>query len=879
MNTNKLDDFSTYYKGPVGKNSPFIPKNIKEYPLLPVEGIDNDSDSLVENIFPMKEIDLKLFYLIQEHKKSHESKTSEVKTNLPDLKQQYNAFYYSTLLSYQKEFEQKYNVMSKLHKTSEIYKFEMTKLYVDKYNMQKEVILPKIEDISFKHKNEAEVKEEKEIEKENLLRQQEDEDAVQKSITQSSRNNVIVDESKLEELMAKLDPLNKYRQVAVNTIPEMTYNPMNLFMEKNYQDINNVVMNKTKWAELTTKDNKNRLHAFSEEEEKLFYEGFMLYPKEFGKICKYMKYKRTVAELISYYYHTKLQKNYFGKYLKMKEDLEKEKEMKKQKKKIQKQQVKPSSTALPNETTPSSPTFSGKKKIDRSANNTPKQPSKKAVIAVAESSLKNTEPEGGHVKFDLPDDVLRVEKIEDVKTEKIEDQQLIDQKSIPVVAGIEKRSDSNAQEGSKIQQDGSQALSTAESVPILSDNEQQKFGKKRKLSSEASFGSDTPLSRKTSTSKTSYWSVHEAAVFPDLLKKHGKDWKSISADIGTKSVTMIRNYYMKKGKELGFDSYVEEFVQRQKALGIEVVQDDDLANNSRSVSPIEPQQLQTDADVEKKHLPVKDTITSQAIVDEPNQKQIHVLPPLSQQLLNKRAPYAMPLQPQISQHYPQPIKPSLELFPQQQQKQLLQNGQLQPIQPKIGHQLPSLALRKGTSVGGLALSSFDLPQQTAVNLPPIASYNPQGTPKIHSFPLPHLSNTAMNKGPPVNTYNNNVPITPNYLQNSSAALNKLQYSLSNKNISNHKNLATLTQSYSSFLPKTATIPAGERMLPGRNTLPLLTINKNKMQPADSNLSLAATTISSSTSFFDPLSALAAIASNEQKLLDKEEEEEKKKNSQ
>lgn len=875
MNSNKQDDFSTYYKVPLGKNSSFIPKNIKEYPLLPVEGNNNESVDLVENIFPMKEIDLKLFYLIQEHKKSHDFNTTTGKTSLPDLKQQYNSFYYSTLLSYQKEFEQKYNIMSKLHKRSEIYKYQMTKLYVDKYNMQKETILPKIEDISFKHKNEAEIKEEKEIEKENLLRQQEDEEAVQKSINQSSRNNIIVDESKLEELMAKLDPLNKYRQVAVNSIPEMTYNPMALFMEKNYQDVNSIVMNKTKWAELTTKDNKNRLHAFSEEEERLFYDGFMLYPKEFGKICKYMKHKRTVAELISYYYHTKLQKNYFGKYLKMKEDLEKEKEMKKQKKKSQKQHVKSSPTDLPNETTPSSPISSGKKKIDRSNTNTPKQQLKKVVFTANESSLKDADSESSHVKFDLPHNALLTAKTDDIKTEKIEDQQLVPQTSIPVVAGIEKSSDSNTEDGSKSQLNDSQALSTAESVPILSDNEQQKFGKKRKLSSEASFGSDTPSSRKTSTSKTSYWSVHEAAVFPDLLKKHGKDWKSISADIGTKSVTMIRNYYMKKGKELGFDSYVEEFIQRQKSLGIEVVQDDEITNNSRSVSPIEQQHIQSDVSIEKEQIPAKDTIATQEIVEPSPQKQMHVLPPLSQQLLNKRAPYAMPLQPQISQHYPQPIKPSLELFPQQPQKQTLPNGQLQPIQPKIGHQLPSLALRKGTSVGGLPLSSFDIPQQTAVNLPPIASYNSQVTPKIHSFPLPHLSNTAsaVNKGPPVNTYNNNVPITPNYLQNSSSALNKIQYSLGNKSISNQKKLATLTQSYSSFLPKTAPIPSGENLLPGRNNLPLLTINKNKMQPADISVSSAATT---TTSFFDPLSALAAIASNEQKLLDKEEEEKKNK---
>lgn len=930
MNTHKVDDLSTYYKEPLGKNSQFIPKSLKEYPLRPVirSSNNNGDDELMEAIFPMKEVDLKLFYLIQDHKQSSDYTKTDIKLKFPDLKEKYNDFYYSNLLSFKNEFEKKYEIIANLHKNSEIYKFQMTKVYVDKYNKQKEYILPKIEALSFKHKNEVEINYERDLEKENLLRQKDEEEAAQKSINQSSRNNVIVDEAKLEELMAKLDPLNKYRQGAANEIPEMIYNPMDLFMERNYQDVNSLVMNKTKWAELTTKDNKNKLHTFSPEEEKLFYEAFMLYPKEFGKISKHMKYMRTVEELIAYYYHTKLQKNYFGKYLKMKEDLEKEKEMKKQKKKSLKQQGKTSSVASPNTTAEFSPAISGKKKIDRSTNNTPIQQLKQNVSSndLNNASEKN-DSEDGHVKFSVSNDTsIPVENIPDIKDEISEKKPLTNEKMpsvadtpavttliVPTTVEIAKTETSKEEKEpkgdiiQKSQTENVQIPSVPEKTSTSSDiDQQQQFGKKRKLSSEVSSSSETPSHKKISSNKTSYWSVHEAAAFPDLLRKHGKDWKNISTDIGTKSVTMIRNYYMKKGKELGFDNYVEEFIQKQKELGIEVKQQDDFANSksSRSVSPIEQHPEQQDVILQKTYENtnvIKPPAANTEIV--PEQKQLNVLPPLSQQLLNKRTSYFLPAQTNMTPHFPQPIKPSLELFPQQHQKQQQQqqqnqNSQLQPLQPKISHQLPPLALRKGSSVSGLSISSFDQQkqkQQNSVNLPPIVSYNTQATQMKSSFPLPQTSTIPSNfsTAPPINTYNNNVPIAPKYLHNNNQTtfatntVNKFQYTLGNNNMTNSptqlqtgNNIGTY-QSYPQQTIPTSNTPTtlmtnnnsnnNNTSTFGRNTTTPLSIKKNIIKPSTTNTSKK----SVNASFFDPLSALAAIASNEQKLMEEEENKKKK----
>ncbi|XBW37286.1 hypothetical protein QEN19_002868 [Hanseniaspora menglaensis] len=971
--TNISEAQPTYYKGPASKNSQFIPKNIKEYPLEATK--TENKDEIQECIFPMKEIDLKLFYLIQDHKYSNNSIISNIDKKIPELKEIYQNFYFTNILDFKKGFDFKLDVIQNLHKKSEVYKYQMTKMYIEKHEIQKEVILPKIEKISLSHKNDAEIKHEEEVEKENMLRQKEDEEAVQKSINQSSRNNVIVDERELEELMAKLDPLNKYRQVAVNEIPEMLYNPLDMLMETSYKDVNSLLMNKTKWAELTTKDAKIKLHPFTEEEEKLFYEGFMLYPKEFGKICKYMKQKRTVAELISYYYHTKLQKNYFEKYLKMKEDMEKEKEMKKLKKKTLKQQGKGNLTGSPNISATATPIVSGKKKIDKINNETPKKQPKRtasfekvnsSIITNGDNSLVLTDNEKIDANVQNKTGTT-IDNIPDIKSEisknlLIQDNLVTEELKAENINAVKTETEFNSLSILTNEREDGKTVKI-----VNADQDQSELGKKRKLSFDTLSASETPSLKKTNNSKTSYWSVNEAAAFPGLLKKHGKDWKSISADIGTKSVTMIRNYFMKRGQELGFDAYVDEFVQQQKALGIDVVQKDESfsSKNSRSISPIEPQ---SQASIDKQPItehthhilktiqpmpqpeikanlileqPVESRLQEQQVAlksltpsmpkqltqmvtptepVKPGQQQktspqqlaqsiqvqpliqpkvestlelqdkkipnllanenqetlatnksLHILPPLSQQLLNKRSGYI--LSGQRTQNLPKPMKPSLELFPQQQ------NSPLQPIKPKLSHQLPPLALRKVSPMGAMSSSPFE--QQTPVSKSVIPSYNSQMATKANTFPLPHLSsnnNTAGNKMQ-INNYNNSVPISPNILQNSSNqnklnlnsnAINKYNYSASTKSSAStptQLHHSTSKSTPSSFLP--TSIAAQNSKVFGRGIIPPLQPNKivqhqTYSQPLQK----------SATSFFDPLSALAAIASNEQKLIEEEEKKSK-----
>ena len=788
----------TYYEQPASKNSQFIAPSLKTTPLREVV------PSTDEAIFPMKELDLKLFYLIQDYKNGPDYIKTESKEDVPNLKEKYNQFYYSNILDHKRNFNERLKMVENIKHKAEAYQYKLTKSYVDKYNEQKNRLIPKLNEISESFKNEAEIAHDKEVQEEQLKHQKEDEEAVQKSLNQSSRGNVIVDESQLEELMAKLDPLNKYRQVAVNSIPEMFNEPIDQFLTEKFKNFNNVTLDKEKWAEQTTKDLKGNLHAFSEEEEKAFYDGFMLYPKEFGKICKYMKYKRTIPELIAYYYHTKLQKKYYDKYLKMKEDIEKEKELKKQKKKNLKQQLKSGSPVVASSTTP---VILSKKKL-----------------VEEKSEVKDIKDLTKKLGDQIKDEVLKPENSKEVEVEK-EATALVTPKEESIketVVVADKQNESASTKDNisiipsskkpEIKVDDVNQNSEMKPLSLINDNSESK---KRKLSTEVSSESEGPSGKKHSSGKTSYWSVHEAGLFPGLLRKYGRDWKAISDDIKTKSVTMIRNYFLKKGKELGFETYVLEH-EKLKAEG-------------KLEEPTISQPVQPTSSIPVKHSNIPNNkanlnsnltgraqlLTNNVPVNPPaleNKRGLtSVLPPLSQHFNGGNTPLSghRGNGTFMNQTLPPPIKPTLELFPN--------NGStmnnIAGFKPAAhGHKLPPLAFR--SSVG---FNNPDIPTQQSMPagngpaFPPISAYSAR--PPVTHFPMPN----GMQK-----------PL-----------VNNLQYQYPNKP-------AAERDGHTDFKKNPLSIPS----TPGSTSSYSRPNNKG--------------------AFIDPLSALAAIASNEQKLMEAKE---------
>ncbi|ODV89888.1 hypothetical protein CANCADRAFT_43592 [Tortispora caseinolytica NRRL Y-17796] len=79
-------------------------------------------------------------------------------------------------------------------------------------------------------------------------------------------------------------------------------------------------------------------------------------------------------------------------------------------------------------------------------------------------------------------------------------------------------------------------------------------------------------SRKGATS--SYWNVHDIKMFPILLAEHGSNWKLVAEKLESKTSTMAKNYFVKHGKENGWDVIVEE---ANKRLSRSTSDDDDIA--------------------------------------------------------------------------------------------------------------------------------------------------------------------------------------------------------------------------------------------------------------------------------------------------------------
>lgn len=61
---------------------------------------------------------------------------------------------------------------------------------------------------------------------------------------------------------------------------------------------------------------------------------------------------------------------------------------------------------------------------------------------------------------------------------------------------------------------------------------------------------------------SSYWSITESDEFPHLLNQYGSQWSKIAEKLATKSATMVRNQYQRKGRKYGWTKVVAAADQR-----------------------------------------------------------------------------------------------------------------------------------------------------------------------------------------------------------------------------------------------------------------------------------------------------------------------------
>lgn len=428
-----------------------------------------------------------------------------------------------------------------------------------------------------------------------------------------------VDDAEIENVLLQIDPDYKHHQQAAD-IPAMIINPVERYALK-LKNVNNLITNKHLWASRILRDG---VDTFTQNEHELFVEGYLTYPKKFGKISQFMGGLRSPEECVLHYYKTK---NTVG-YKKLLNDKNKKRQKgataKRRKKKERSSEVELEVSASNNEgeTSTRNADINGETAVatspeDKKITTNPEKPFKQmeqVVIKIPESqdmsNVINAKVLGREQK-EIDEEGAKNQNDERTGAEDNRNN-IVYQKPYPLspvadksemdTSGLKKR----AHDGNGTSSDAEKTIldeqppmdnyrdSTNEHPPRIAESVEQPSDARR---SEISNDENPQRKRhKSSTDhKSSYWSVKEANLFPELLKQFGSQWALISEKLGTKSTTMVRNYYQRNAAQLGWKSIVEEADFRRNATSSGSVQQSQILiqteqNSLQAINGIPPQQ-------------------------------------------------------------------------------------------------------------------------------------------------------------------------------------------------------------------------------------------------------------------------------------------------
>lgn len=414
-------------------------------------------------------------------------------------------------------------------------------------------------------KEELEIKRKEELEKQERERHERENSELQARFSGSSRRRNradFVDDTEIENVLLQIDPDYKHHQQAAE-IPPMVLDPVNRYTMK-FKNVNNLVTDKNAWASRILKDG---IDTFTQDEHELFVEGYLTYPKKFGKISQFMGALRSPEDCVMHYYKTKSSVDY--------KKLLNDRNKKRQKGAIAKRRKKKERSG---ETENGVPSYSESENVgemdedsekattigeEHAEEKPPKQmqqveikvPEKDNVVNEKQSGTATTEAVAQSIQ---EDDMVVDEQLHKPLPEKMEIETVIAQKR-PHEA-LEAASDA---EKTIVEENGLSAQ-TAQPECIV-DQMHSESATVDGTNVEIHQGGamhDEHMHKKRQKSngdhKSSYWSVKEANLFPELLKQFGSQWSLISDKLGTKSTTMVRNYYQRNAAQLGWKSVVEE---------------------------------------------------------------------------------------------------------------------------------------------------------------------------------------------------------------------------------------------------------------------------------------------------------------------------------
>ena len=591
--------------------------------VYPLHSYPEPRSPIDEYIFPMKELDMRLWmlknskrcdivskqkYLLENPIKNFEDYPF-MQQNIQDYKQKYRMLLQRALSSVRSyETLKKIKLKKQFFQLSHSWEESCQKLQETSENLRSE-------EIEFDRQRQMVYSEKKkELQKKNV-----EQEKVFNSFRRRNRAD-FVDDAEMEAVLLQIEPDYKHYRAAAS-IPPMKINPLEKYSLR-CADVNNLITDKDKWASRLLTDGVDN---FTSEEHELFVEAFMSQPKKFGKISHIMGGLRSPEECVLHYYRTKKSVDYKGMLL------ERTKKRKNSGAKRRRRREKSNNV------------------FDEDMRITPAPSVSQPIIH--KKNVEPVTPSGGNTGF---------EDEYNYSIDQVESTSSINVPNGSPVAGVSKTLYSNQQRsldhpgGGSPTTESEKKLSTlaTKERKTLTQAEEQDSGapitpKKRPydvsyetdqeysdstpskaqsvhgpssviVSPSKSGGHPLPESntsrpkasphdktvrkkvRNVSDHKSSYWSVKESQLFPELLRQHGSRWDQISEKLGTKSTTMVRNYYQRNAAQYGWKAIVEESdMKRNIELSSSVRQGQILLQPEQPAAPpsvidgLPPQQVPT----------------------------------------------------------------------------------------------------------------------------------------------------------------------------------------------------------------------------------------------------------------------------------------------
>lgn len=498
-------------------------------------------------IFPMLEKQYRAWELKHTPKSIRRKNLTYLnKSRLTNISQ-YNFIDKSFLVFKQADAYILFNNLKNLSSTVESKKKKLTDQYVYLNHLWKKDIEVYDKQLEKVYENEDNDKKLNDSTQKTQQESQKQQDQSSKTSSRRSRHHgdSVRTEAEFMEILATLeqerekDPLVR-AQYGAAIIPDMIMDPVEKYGLTRYMDSNNLVKDKTSWANRIYTD---PVDTFTEAEHNKFCELYAFHPKKFGRISRDMGGLRTSEECVLHYYKTKKTTNYkqlvANRNKRPKRKVLKKKKDSKSKTKTETATPETSNIENDNQTNDDDLNISNTNILD-SNEVTPSIPLQDEVpvpVSVSVADQVSLEPLPSvsveptiaihQRKISIDDDHLNTKRRKTSDT--------IISQSPPVFNAT-----SENKPQSPIPQNIPQPVIVETSTPSSFDyndellqsqqQEELKRNKRTKRKDEEKLIS-------------SYWSVQDINVFPTLLQKFGSSWEEIAQRLGTKSATMVKNFY------------------------------------------------------------------------------------------------------------------------------------------------------------------------------------------------------------------------------------------------------------------------------------------------------------------------------------------------